>query len=68
MVDDFEKKNTNKTQLLASVLIVAQGKKLLNLKTRQGPSTHVLGAISHDTNPYVTSQVEELTYILSYQT
>jgi hypothetical protein len=61
-------KNTNKTQLLPSVLMVDQCKKLSNLETRQEPSTHILGKTSHDPNPYAISQVEELSYILSYQT
>ena len=69
MVVDFEKKkNTNKTQLLASVLTIAQGKKALKYQDRRGPSTHVLVATSHNANPYTTSQVEDLSYILSYQT
>ncbi len=41
-------------------------KKLSNLKTRQGPSTHVLGTTSPDPNPCATIQVEELSYILNY--
>jgi hypothetical protein len=44
-----------------------KAKKLSNIKTPQGPSTHILGATSPDPNPYATSQVEELSYILSYQ-
>jgi hypothetical protein len=69
MVDDFEqKKNTNKTQLLAIILTVAGEKKISNLETRQGPSAHVLGATSPDPNPYGTSQVEDISYILGYQT
>ena len=44
-------------------------KKLSNIETRQGPSTHVLSATSSDPNPYATSQqVEDISYILSYQT
>ncbi len=69
MVDDFEKKkNTKKTQLLASILTVAGQKKLSNIKTHQGLSTHILGVTSPDPNPYATSQVEYISYILSYQT
>ncbi len=69
MVDDFKKKkNTTKTHVLPSVLTVDQRKKLSNLKTCREPSTQVLGATSHDPNPYATSQVEELSYNLSYQT
>jgi hypothetical protein len=62
------KKNTDKTQLLASVLTVAQCKKLSDLETHRGLSTHLLGTTSHDANPYTTSQVEDIGYILSYQT
>jgi hypothetical protein len=43
-------------------------KKLSNLETHQGPSTQVLDVTSPIPNPYTTSQVEELSYILSYQT
>ncbi len=43
-------------------------KKLSDLKTRQGPITHILSATSPDPNPYTTSQVKDLIYILSYQT
>jgi hypothetical protein len=70
MVNDFEKKkkNTNKTQLLPGFLMVDQRKKAIDLKTLQGPSTHVLCTASPDPNPYAISQVEELSYILSYQT
>ena len=42
-------------------------KKLSDLKTRQWPSTHVLGVTSLDPNSYTTSQVEDISYILSYQ-
>jgi hypothetical protein len=63
-----DKKKTNKTQLLPSFLIVDQHKKLTNLETRRGPSTHILSTTSPDCNPYATSQVKELSYILSYQT
>ncbi len=56
MVEDFKKKkNTNKTQLLASFLKVEQRQKLSNLKTRWGPSTHVLSTTSPNCNPYTTS-------------
>jgi hypothetical protein len=61
-------KNTNKTQLLPSFHMVDRRKKSINLKTHQGPSTHVLSATSPDPNPYATSQVEVISYILSYQT
>ncbi len=64
----WKEKNNNKTQLLASILTVAQEKKLSNLETHWGPSTHILGATSHDANSYATSQVEDISYILSYQT
>ncbi len=63
-----EKKNTNKTQLLPSFLTIDQRKKLNNFKIRQGPSTQVLGATTPDPNPNATIQVEEISYILSYQT
>ncbi len=64
----MRQKNTNKTQLLPSFLTVDQCKKKLNnFKIRQGPSTRVLGATSPDPNPNATIQVEELSYILSYQ-
>ena len=70
MVDDFEwnKKNTNKTQLFPSFLTVDQHNKAKQFQVHQGPSTHVLGATSPDPNPYANIQVEELSYILSYQT
>ncbi len=67
MVNDF-KKNTNKTQLLPSIRIVDQQKKLSYIKTCQGPSTYVFGVTSLDSNPCTTSQVEDLSYILNYQT
>ncbi len=71
MVDDFKKKRKLLTKHNFYLAFARQtdAKKLLNLKTRQGPSTHILGATSSpDPNPYTTSQVEELSYILSYQT
>jgi hypothetical protein len=70
MVDNFEcnKKNTNKTQLLPSFLTVDRCQKAIHFQTRQGPSIHVLGTTSPDPNPYATIQVEELSYILRYQT
>ncbi len=70
MVDEFEKnrKLLTKHNLYLAFARQTDAKKLLNLKTRQGPSTHILGATSPDPNPYTTSQVEELSYILSYQT
>ncbi len=61
------KKNTNKTQLLPSVLTVDRQKKLNNFKPRQGPSTHVLGMAIPDPNPNATILVEDISYILSYQ-
>ncbi len=69
MVNDFEwnKKNTNKTQLLPCFLMVDRCKKAKQFETRQGPPTHVLGATTPDPNPNTTIQVEELSYILSYQ-
>jgi hypothetical protein len=39
-----------------------------NFETGHGPSTHVLGATTPEPNPNATTQVEELSYILSYQT
>jgi hypothetical protein len=64
-----EKKNTTKTQLLPSFLTVDQcKKKLSNLKTHRGPSTHILGATNLNPIPYATSQAEEFNYILSYKT
>jgi hypothetical protein len=63
-----ETKNTNKTQLLPSFLTVDQRKKLNNFKTRHGPSSHILGRTTPDPNPNATIQVEELSYILSYET
>jgi hypothetical protein len=63
----MKQKNTNKTQLLPSFVTVDRRKKLNNFKTRQGPSTHLLGVTSPDPNPNATIQVEELSYILNYQ-
>jgi hypothetical protein len=68
MVDDFEKKNPTKTQLLPSFLTVDWRKKANNFKTQQGTSTHVLGATIPDPNPIITIPVEDISYILSYQT
>ncbi len=67
MVDDFEKKrkNTTKTQLLSSFLMVDQCKKVSISKT-QGPSTRVLGATSSPKcNHYATSQPEQYRYFLT---
>ncbi len=68
MVDNFEKKrkNTTKTQLLSSFLMVDRRKKVSNPKT-QGPSTHVLSTTSPNRNPYTTSQAEELSFFLNYK-
>ncbi len=70
MVNNFKwnKKNTNKTQLLPSFLMVDRQKKVNIFKTRHGRSTHVLGATTPDPTPNATILVEELRYILSYQT
>ena len=69
MVDDFEKKKKTLTKHNFYLAFSRQtdAKKLLNLETRWGPSTHLLGVTSPDPNPYATSQVEELSYILSFQ-
>ena len=70
MVDDFEKKrkNTTKTQLLPSFLMVDQCKKDIKSQDPPGHSTHVLGFTGFNPNPYATIQVEELNYILTYLT
>ena len=60
MVDDFEKKNTNKTQLLPSFLTVDQRKKAI--ESRDPP-----GTLYSCPRSYSTVRVEELSYILSYQ-
>ncbi len=67
MVDDFEKKYTNKMQLLPSFRTVDRQKKQKNFKTRQGPSTHVFGKMSSDPNLNATNPGEGISYILSYQ-
>ena len=64
----FWKKNTNKTQLLPSFLTVDRRKKLNNFKTRHEPSTYVLVTTIPDPNPNATIPVEDISYILSYQT
>ncbi len=68
MVDDFEKKkNTNKTQLSLSFLMVDRRKKTIKYR---GPPGTLYSRPWHDKprdcNPYPISQVEELSYILSY--
>ncbi len=70
MVDNFawNKKKNNKTQLLPSFLTVDRRKKDIESWDLSRPYTHVLGATSLDPNHYTTSQVEELSYILSYET
>jgi hypothetical protein len=59
MVNNVEKKNTNKTQLLASVLTVAQGKKTIKSRDPTGTLYYA--------NPYATSQVGDISYILNFQ-
>jgi hypothetical protein len=61
------KKKHNKTQLLPSFFTVDQQKKLTDFETRQGPSTHILGARFSDPNLYATIPVEGTSYILRYQ-
>ncbi len=68
MVENFEKKTLTKHNFYLAFSRLTNAKKLSNLETCQGPSTHVLGATSPNPNPYATSQDEELSYILSYQT
>ena len=64
----MKQKNTNKTQLWLSFLTVDQCKKAKKFETHHRPSTHVLGATTPDPYPNATIQVEELSYILNYQT
>ncbi len=68
MVDDFEKKkNTTKTQLLPSFLMVDQCKKAIDFQNSPGTLySRPLGAQSHNPNPYATSQAEMFSYILTY--
>ena len=61
-------KNTNKTQLLPSFLMVDDTEKLNNFGTQNGPSTHIINARSCVEMWSTTIQAEELSYILSYQT
>jgi hypothetical protein len=69
MVADFKKKrkNTNKTQLLPSVLTVDQRKKAIVTQDPLGTLYSRPQGNKPQSNPYATSQVG-LSYILSYQT
>ncbi len=60
-------KNTTKTQLLPSFLMVDQCKKLNCFETQNGPSTHVIDATSCIQMWNPTIWAEELSYISSYQ-
>ena len=71
MVDELVEntQNTNKKLFSASNLRYNQPLVVCeNLIPRNGPSTHVLSTATPDPNPNATIQVEELSYILSYQT
>jgi hypothetical protein len=63
-----ETKNTNKTQLLPSFLTVDRRKKAKHFLDLMQASTHVIDAANPNPYPNTTVRVEELSYILSYQT
>ncbi len=60
--------NTNKTQLLPRVLTVDQRKKATEYQDPPGTLYSGPWRNKPNPNPYATSQVEELSYILSNQT
>jgi hypothetical protein len=69
MVDDFKyKKTLTKHNFFLAFSRLTEAKKLNNFKTRQGPSTHVLGTTIPDPNPIATIPVKDISYILSCQT
>ncbi len=61
-----EEKNINKTQLLSSFLMVDQRKKAIESQDLPGTLYSCPRRIPSDPNPYATSQVEKLSYILIY--
>jgi hypothetical protein len=68
MVNDFGKITLRKHNFYLAFERLTDKKKLHNFKTRQGPSTNVLGATFSNPNPYATIPVEGISYFLSYQT
>ncbi len=64
----LKKKTLTKHNFYLAFARQTDEKTLNNFETHREPSTHVLITTSPDPNPCTSSQVEAISYILSYQT